>query len=161
MKKLLNLCLATVCVFLFAFPVQAHEIEEIEFTNEKTVYVNSEEEFLAYPKDMYTKYTFILQPKMRATTQCASCGGVATYYISKEQTKGYTHACFNNPLSPDYVSVYARYRNTDCSCGYAGKEFIDNSYTVYCIDDGKTYAASYSTTVNKGYDVHQDMNYWD
>lgn len=158
MKKLLSLCLAIVCVFLFSIPAQAHEIE---FADEETVYVNSEEEFLAYPKDMSTRYTFIIQPKTRATTQCPSCGGVATYHISKEQTRGYTKGCFNNQYCPDVVAVYARYRNTECSCGYFGKTFIDNSYTVTCLDTGITYTASYSTTVAMGYDVHQDMNFWD
>ena len=158
MKKMLSLCLAIVCIFLFSIPAQAHEIE---FTNEETVYVNSEEEFLAYSRDMSTQYTFIIQPKTRATTQCSSCGGVATYYISKEQTNGYTYGCFNNPLAPDFVSVYERYRYTECTCGYLEKTFIDNSYTVSCFDTGITYAASYSTTVAMGYDIHQDMNFWD
>lgn len=161
MKKILTVFISFVCTFSLFVTVNAHEMNQIEFTDEKTVYVNSEEEFLAYPKDIHTKYTFIIPLKERSTTQCSSCGKPATYYILKEQTKAYTHGCFNNPLSPDMVSVYARYRYVDCSCGYTGKTFIDNAYTVYCNDLGITYSASYSTTVSKGYDVHQDMNYWD
>ena len=149
-----------VCVLSMNFTVHAHELTEIEFTDEQTVYVSSEAEFLAYPKDINTRYTFIIQPRTKATTQCPSCGRAATYYISREQVNAYTHGCYYNPLCPDVVSTYARYRYIDCSCGYNGRQFIDYSYTVYCNDTGITYAASYSTTMEQGYDPHQDINKW-
>lgn len=148
------------CRFTTPFHTSAQE-HEIEFTKEETVYIDSEEEILTYPRDMYTRYTFILQPKTRATMMCSSCGGVATWHMATEQTRLYSRGCYYVSFASDIVSVYARNRYTECICGHLEITFIDNSYSVYCVGDGITYGASYSTTVALGYDIHQDMHFWD
>lgn len=145
----------------FSLGVQAHDNNHIEFNRSQIVYVTSEDDFLTYPKDVHTQYTFIFLPSTKATTMCPTCRKPATYYNSREQISAYTWACqYDNSLCPDVVSSYNNYQNIDCTCGYWGKRFLYKSYTVYCGNDGITYPASYSTTIYQGYNIHCDMNFW-
>lgn len=142
--------------------------ENIEWIQEVTVEVSSEEEFLKYPKNPNYKYTFVITSPSLTRAICYNCGrpnmSTVTY---KEQATVEAKMCPTNNWGNDIFASWNNYSYERCTaCGFEGETWLAQiTYTATCLNGdnpvgGGDWVVSYDFTQNAGYNPHQSLRWW-
>ena len=135
----------------------------------KVVFINSQNDFLAYPKDPDTLYRFVINENLSTRAICYRCGrpNLGTVTI-KEQYSARLKQC---PLVPgghdDVFSTWHSNTYERCtSCGYQSEPYnFTVSWTAQCLNGdnpwyGGEWIVKYEYTQSAGYNLHQSLRYW-
>lgn len=150
-----------------------HEIEycegqDITWEKEVVVEVNSEEDFLNYPKNPNYKYTFIIESPAKTRAVCYMCGrpnmGTVTY---KTQHSAVAKMCPSNNWGNDIFMSWNNYTYERCTaCSYRSEAWLSQvTYTAQCLNGdtdlyGADWVVKYEYTQSAGYNPHQSLRWW-
>lgn len=174
MKKFICMFLSTtvLSLTLMSNMVFAEEIKEghlHKWEKEVIVEVNSEEEFLCYPKNPNYKYTFIISNPQQRRAVCYNCGrpnmSTVTY---KEEANIYAKTCpTDGHWGNDIFTEWDNYTYERCTaCNYQSEHwFSQTTYSAKCLNgdnpwDGGDWVVKYEYTQSAGYNLHQSLRWW-
>lgn len=145
------------------------EDQENVWGKEVIIEVNSEEEFLLYPKNPNYRYTFTITRPSLTRAVCYMCGkstmGTVTNIV---QASGKAIACpTDGHNGNDIFSSWNHYMYERCtSCGYKGSTWLSQTtYTATCLNgdtppNGGDWVVRYEYTQSTGYNLHQSLRWW-
>lgn len=176
MRKIMSSTIVFVVITSLTVPAFAHTVATNgmfpTYIGEKTVEVDTHEDFLNYPKDMRYKYTFIIknppvaQPRNSICYRCGQQSLTMSNYERKEAERKPLHC----PYSEDIIDHFTTWRNTydlSCgSCGYRETIHMPPDYTAYCLNPDYPWLFMRTITVKpewtkaQGYEDHQCWETW-
>lgn len=173
MRRRYCLFLSTVLLLVLmtniSYANETHNNSLPRWEKEVIVEVNSEEEFLRYPKNPNYKYIFIISTPSQTRAVCYNCGrpnmSTVTY---KEEENIYPKSCpTDGHYGNDIFIPWNNYTYERCTaCSYQSEPwYSQTTYTATCRNgdkpwNGGDWVVKYEYTQSAGYNLHQSLRWW-